>query len=113
MNCISPLENRPATGNRSCDSPAAYAQIAQWLQANGITRATVAPDWIPFLVAIWLAMRNGLSAASMMPGMERRAGAGSGHVPRTAQEQNLPLSLTVVGIAPEELSAGLTQTLNA
>ncbi len=64
MNCISPVENRPATGNRSSDSPTAYGNIAQWLQANGITRATVAPDGCPFLVGLWLAMRNGLSAAS-------------------------------------------------
>ncbi|MCZ5421031.1 hypothetical protein O5558_03555 [Escherichia coli] len=37
--------------------------------------------------------------------MERRAGAGSGHVLAQLNEQDLPISLTVVGIAPEELSA--------
>ncbi len=48
-----------------------------------------------------------------MPGMERRAGAGSGHVPAQLNEQDLPLSLTVVGIAPESYQHGLAQTLNA
>ncbi len=45
--------------------------------------------------------------------MERRADAGSGHVPRTVNEQDIPLSLTVVGIAPEELLHGLVRTPNA
>ncbi|MFR4487356.1 MAG: type II secretion system protein GspL [Escherichia coli] len=31
--------------------------IAQWLQANGITRATVAPDWMS-IPGLWLAMRR-------------------------------------------------------
>ncbi len=60
MTAFRPVENRPATGNRSCDSPQHMRNIAQWLQANGITRATVRRTGCPFLVGLWLAMRNGL-----------------------------------------------------
>ncbi len=45
--------------------------------------------------------------------MERRAGAGSGHVRAQLNEQNLPISLTVVGIAPKNCLHGLVQTPNA
>ncbi len=62
MNSFRPVEYRPATGNRSSDSPTHMRNIAQWLQENGITRATVARTGCPFLVGLWLAMRNGLSA---------------------------------------------------
>lgn len=80
--------------------------IAQWLQANGITRATVAPDWmsIPCGFMAGDAQRvicridecRGWSAGRALAPVMFRA---------QLNEQNLPLSLTVVGIAPEELSA--------
>lgn len=80
--------------------------IAQWLQANGITRATVAPDWmsIPCGFMAGDAQRvicrinecRGWSAGWALAPVMFRA---------QLNEQNLPLSLTVVGIAPEELSA--------
>ncbi|QMA58855.1 type II secretion system protein GspL [Escherichia fergusonii] len=80
--------------------------IAQWLQANGITRATVAPDWmsIPCGSMAGDAQRvicridecRGWSAGwALAPFMFRTQ----------LNEQESPLSLTVVGIAPEELSA--------
>ena len=55
-------------------------------------------------------MRNGLSTASMNAG----DGAPGGRWLRIMfraqlNEQNLPISLTVVGIAPEELSAWLVR----
>lgn len=80
--------------------------IAQWLQANGITRATVAPDWmsIPCGYMAGDAQRvicridecRGWSAGRALAPVMFRA---------QLNEQNLPISLTVVGIAPEELSA--------
>ncbi|EFM0442168.1 type II secretion system protein GspL, partial [Escherichia coli] len=80
--------------------------IAQWLQANGITRATVAPDWmsIPCGYMAGDAQRvicrinecRGWSAGRALAPVMFRA---------QLNEQDLPLSLTVVGIAPEELSA--------
>ena len=80
--------------------------IAQWLQANGITRATVAPDWmsIPCGFMAGDAQRvicridecRGWSAGRALAPVMFRA---------QLNEQDLPLSLTVVGIAPEELSA--------
>ncbi|HHO2818088.1 TPA: type II secretion system protein GspL [Escherichia coli] len=80
--------------------------IAQWLQANGITRATVAPDWmsIPCGFMAGDAQRvicridecRGWSAGRALAPVMFRA---------QLNEQNLPISLTVVGIAPEELSA--------
>lgn len=80
--------------------------IAQWLQANGITRATVAPDWmsIPCGFMAGDAQRvicridecRGWSAGRALAPVMFRA---------QLNEQDLPLLLTVVGIAPEELSA--------
>ena len=80
--------------------------IAQWLQANGITRATVAPDWmsIPCGFMAGDAQRvicridecRGWSAGLALAPVMFRA---------QLNEQDLPLSLTVVGIAPEKLSA--------
>ena len=80
--------------------------IAQWLQANGITRATVAPDWmsIPCGYMAGDAQRvicridecRGWSAGRALAPVMFRA---------QLNEQDLPFSLTVVGIAPEELSA--------
>ncbi len=80
--------------------------IAQWLQANGITRATVAPDWmsIPCGFMAGDAQRvicridecRGWSAGRALAPVMFRA---------QLNEQDIPLSLTVVGIAPEELSA--------
>ena len=80
--------------------------IAQWLQANGITRAIVAPDWmsIPCGFMAGDAQRvicridecRGWSAGRALAPVMFRA---------QLNEQDLPLSLTVVGIAPEELSA--------
>ncbi|NEN73834.1 type II secretion system protein GspL, partial [Escherichia coli] len=80
--------------------------IAQWLQENGITRATVAPDWmsIPCGFMAGDAQRvicridecRGWSAGRALAPVMFRA---------QLNEQNLPLSLTVVGIAPEKLSA--------
>lgn len=80
--------------------------IAQWLQANGITRATVASDWmsIPCGFMAGDAQRvicridecRGWSAGRALAPVMFRA---------QLNEQNLPISLTVVGIAPEELSA--------
>lgn len=80
--------------------------IAQWLQANGITRAIVAPDWmsIPCGYMTCDAQRvicridecRGWSAGrALAPAMFRAQ----------FNEQEPPLSLTVVGIAPEEVSA--------
>lgn len=79
--------------------------IAQWLQENGITRATVAPDWmsIPCGYMAGDAQRvicrinecRGWSAGRALAPVMLRA---------QLNEQDLPLSLTVVGIAPEELS---------
>lgn len=80
--------------------------IAQWLQENGITRATVAPDWmsIPCGFMACDAQRvicridecRGWSAGLALAPVMFRA---------QLNEQDLPLSLTVVGIAPEKLSA--------
>ena len=80
--------------------------IAQWLQENGITRATVAPDWmsIPCGFMAGDAQRvicridecRGWSAGLALAPVMFRA---------QLNEQDLPLSLTVVGIAPEKLSA--------
>ncbi|ELO4993959.1 type II secretion system protein GspL [Escherichia coli] len=80
--------------------------IAQWLQENGITRAIVAPDWmsIPCGYMAGDAQRvicridecRGWSAGLALAPVMFRA---------QLNEQDLPLSLTVVGIAPEELSA--------
>ncbi|EPB7065642.1 TPA: type II secretion system protein GspL [Escherichia coli] len=80
--------------------------IAQWLQENGITRATVAPDWmsIPCGFMAGDAQRvicridecRGWSAGRALAPVMFRA---------QLNEQDLPLSLTVVGIAPEKLSA--------
>ncbi|EPH5172334.1 type II secretion system protein GspL, partial [Escherichia coli] len=75
-------------------------------QENGITSATVAPDWmsIPCGFMAGDAQRvicridecRGWSAGrALAPAMFRAQ----------LNEQDLPLSLTVVGIAPEELSA--------
>ena len=73
--------------------------IAQWLQANGITRATVAPDWmsIPCGFMAGDAQRvicridecRGWSAGRALAPVMFRA---------QLNEQNLPISLTVVGI---------------
>ncbi len=60
--------------------------IAQWLQANGITRATVAPDWMSIPCGFMAGdAQRVICRIDECRGMERRAGAGSGHVPRTAQ----------------------------
>ncbi len=74
--------------------------IAQWLQENGITRATVAPDWmsIPCGFMACDAQRvicridecRGWSAGLALAPVMFRA---------QLNEQDLPLSLTVVGIA--------------
>ncbi len=57
-------------------------------------------------MGLWLAMRNGLSCRiDECRGWSAGRALAPGHVPRTAQWQDIPLSLTVVGIAPEELSA--------
>ena len=78
--------------------------IAQWLQENGITRATVAPDWmsIPCGFMACDAQRvicridecRGWSAGLALAPVMFRA---------QLNEQDLPLSLTVVGIAPEKV----------
>ncbi len=79
--------------------------IAQWLQANGITRATVAPDWM----SIPCGFMAGDAQRVICRIDECRDGAPGGRWLRSCRaqlnEQDIPLSLTVVGIAPEELSA--------
>jgi len=80
--------------------------IAQWLQANGITRATVAPDWMSIPCGFMAG-----DAQRVICRIDECRGWSAGRtlapVMFHAQlnEQDLPLSLTVVGIAPEELSA--------
>ena len=80
--------------------------IAQWLQENGIAYATVAPDWM-FIPCGYLAG----DAQRVICRIDECRGWSAGRtlapVMFCAQlnEQDLPLSLTVVGIAPEELSA--------
>ncbi|EJV7388721.1 type II secretion system protein GspL, partial [Escherichia coli] len=79
--------------------------IAQWLQENGITRATVAPDWmsIPCGFMACDAQRvicridecRGWSAGRALAPVMLRA---------QINEQESPLTLTVGGIEPEELS---------
>lgn len=106
MNCISPVEYRPATGNRSSDSPTAYAQHCAVVAGKRHHRATVAPDWmsIPCGFMACDAQRvicridecRGWSAGLALAPVMFRA---------QLNEQDLPLSLTVVGIAPEKLSA--------
>ncbi|WP_311409780.1 type II secretion system protein GspL [Escherichia coli] len=88
------------------DNTVRLRNIAQWLQENGITRATVAPDWmsIPCGFMACDAQRvicridecRGWSAGLALAPVMFRA---------QLNEQDLPLSLTVVGIAPEKLSA--------
>ncbi|EBH8768115.1 type II secretion system protein GspL [Salmonella enterica] len=80
--------------------------IAQWLQENGITRATVAPDWmsIPCGYMACDAQRiicridecRGWSAGRVLAPVMFRA---------QFNEQASPFSLTVAGIAPEEVFA--------
>ena len=88
--------------------------IAQWLQANGITRATVAPDWM----SIPCGFMAGDAQRVICRIDECRgwsAGLALAPVMFHAQlnEQDLPISLTVVGIAPEELSAWAGADANA
>ena len=79
--------------------------IVPWMQANGITRATVAPDWmsIPCGYMVGDAQRvicridecRGWSAGRALAPVMLRA---------QINEQESPLTLTVGGIEPEELS---------
>lgn len=80
--------------------------IVTWMQANGITRATVAPDWmsIPCGYMVGDAQRvicridecRGWSAGRALAPVMFHA---------QLNEQESPLTLTVTGIAPEEVSA--------
>ncbi|EDV7203279.1 type II secretion system protein GspL [Salmonella enterica subsp. enterica serovar Bredeney] len=79
--------------------------IVQWLQENGITRATVAPDWMSIPCGYMAG-----DAQRVICRIDECRGWSAGRalapVMFLAQhnEQASPLSLTVVGVAPEEIS---------
>ncbi|WP_370653178.1 hypothetical protein [Escherichia albertii] len=80
--------------------------IADWLQANGITRVTVAPDWM-FISCGYMAGDAQRIICRIYEFRGWRSGWALAPVMFCAQlkEQDLLLSLTVVGMTPEELFA--------
>ncbi len=114
MNCISPVEIDQQLATVAVIHQQHMRNIAQWLQANGITRATVAPDWM----SIPCGFMAGDAQRVICRIDECRgwsAGRGAGPVMFRAQlnEQNLPISLTRSALHRKNCLHGLVQTPNA